>query len=397
MAIGPLRRRSSSRQRHRVLGALLLGCTAAAHAPAQGITYVVDEAMGPGAGFADIPEAIAQAAHGDRILVRRGSYSGFALHKGVAILGEDGATVVRPATSFVWVDINAPKGRTAAVHNLAFPVDKNAPSSLVVAHSEGRVLLERLRSSTLFVYGRNAQQVWMSHCDIGGIDLDKVHASLVRCGFNRTDIKLERFHACRFADSEVLLAGCDVVGYPFWGLAQPAIQASDGTRLTITGDGSESLRPCACQSSGKRVDVFVTQEDSIVVDPRVTAVFAMINGTPAVSRRPVPFLETRGAPLGGTVAVSLQAARGDAWYLAIGLPGEVVPVPDLGGAIWLDLGSAVLVAGGVVDASGVAHLAARVPVDTSLFGLTLVWQGIAGSPSGGMWLSNPSAYVHGAD
>jgi hypothetical protein len=392
------RHRSSPRPLHRALGALLLGCALAVHAPAQGAIHIVDEAMGPGAAFADIPAAIAKAVHGDRILVRRGSYSGFTLRKGLAILGEDGATVVRPAGPLAWVEISlVPKGRTAAVHNLAFPVDKVRAPLLVAYSSPGRVVLERLNSSTLFVLGYDVHQLWMSHCDVGGVDLNQVDATLVRCGLNRADLKLEFAHSCKLANSEVILAGCDIVSYPVWGLQQPAISIGAGTRLTITGDGSEVLRRCTCLPSNDQYEVFVTASDTVVVDPRIAARFGMLNGTPAVSRRPVPFLEARGAPLGGDVAVSLHATTGDAWQLAIGFPGEAVPFPSLGGAIWLDLGAAVLVAGGTIDASGTARLSARVPVDASLFGLALMWQGLAGSPSGGTWLSNPSAYVHGVD
>jgi len=379
--------------------ALVFGLSCVASAVGQGRVYVVDEDMGPGADYPDIPAAVAKAVDGDRIVVRKGSYSGFVLGRAVTILGQDGATIARKGSGALgWLDIHSiAPGRKAVLQNLTFPVDPGAPSFLIMHHCHGRVILERLRSGTLFVWCWSMQQVHLSHCNIAGITGTGVRATLLHCNLNQADMKLDRQDSCRFAESsEVVLAGCNVTGFPFFGVAQPAIALQGGSRLTITGDGSEKIQPCSCNSRPGLVDVLAaTTNDVIVADPRIKATFGTLSGKPNVVRRTVPYLDAKGAPLGGTVNVALRAGNGDTYYLAIGLPGGGVPMPALGGTVWLDLRTAVLVGGGVLDASGVVRLSVPVPNDVALFGLGLVWQGVAGSTVSGPWLSNAAAYVHG--
>lgn len=69
---------------------------------AQGKVWIVDQGLGPGFDTASLPTAVTNAANGDTILVRSGSYSGFALlGKGFAVIAEVGATVtVQPPVNF---------------------------------------------------------------------------------------------------------------------------------------------------------------------------------------------------------------------------------------------------------------------------------------------------------
>ncbi len=60
-------------------------------------TWIVDASGGSGASFTDIPPAIAAASPGDVLLVQPGSYSGFVLDKGLAILGYGNVVVAGPA------------------------------------------------------------------------------------------------------------------------------------------------------------------------------------------------------------------------------------------------------------------------------------------------------------
>jgi hypothetical protein len=50
-------------------------------------TWIVDAASGPGHDFTDLPPALAAATHGDRIVLRAGSYNGATTDRGVTILG----------------------------------------------------------------------------------------------------------------------------------------------------------------------------------------------------------------------------------------------------------------------------------------------------------------------
>ncbi len=62
---------------------------------AQGVVHVVDDDGGPGVDFSDLPAAVAGAGDGDTLLVRDGSYSGFALTaKGLTIVADSAAPPV---------------------------------------------------------------------------------------------------------------------------------------------------------------------------------------------------------------------------------------------------------------------------------------------------------------
>lgn len=75
------------------LSALLL-CAA----PASATTWIVDDDGGAGVDFTTIGAAVAVAAPGDVILVRPGSYGGFALASGVQVLGAAGVVVTGNVT-----------------------------------------------------------------------------------------------------------------------------------------------------------------------------------------------------------------------------------------------------------------------------------------------------------
>lgn len=62
-------------------------------APVAASTWIVDDLPGPGVDFTTIADAEAASVAGDVILVRPGSYAGFTVDIGVAILGDPGASI----------------------------------------------------------------------------------------------------------------------------------------------------------------------------------------------------------------------------------------------------------------------------------------------------------------
>lgn len=77
---------------HSPLLALALSLTAP---PAAADVFIVDDDPGPGVDFADIQPAVDDAADGDVILVKDGSYDAFEIvAKSLVVLGEEGASVV---------------------------------------------------------------------------------------------------------------------------------------------------------------------------------------------------------------------------------------------------------------------------------------------------------------
>lgn len=75
---------------------LLLGSLLALSSVSSADVFIVDASGGVGADFTDLPEAVAAPAvvDGDRLLVKNGSYSGFATNKGLSIVESGGAADV---------------------------------------------------------------------------------------------------------------------------------------------------------------------------------------------------------------------------------------------------------------------------------------------------------------
>ena len=111
---------------------LLVALFLAAPSLCQGRIYVVDAANGPGTHFRNIRAALVKAIDGDRILVRKGTYTGFVVTRGVAIIGSPGVVItgicphcsveVRGVAAGRDVSISsmrcvADRKRTSAMHN----------------------------------------------------------------------------------------------------------------------------------------------------------------------------------------------------------------------------------------------------------------------------------------
>jgi len=97
-------------------------------------TYVVDHHGG--GQFTDIPPAIAAAQPGDVLLVMQGTYSGFTLDKGLAILGYGHPPITGTASIVV-----LPSSQTALLLNVS-------PPNLIVVDCKGPVIAQELHSPT---------------------------------------------------------------------------------------------------------------------------------------------------------------------------------------------------------------------------------------------------------
>lgn len=98
-----------------LLRPLLMSSLLGASAASQGTLWVVDDDAGPGVDFADLGSATAAAQDGDAILVRAGTYAGFATidAKSLVVIAEPGALLNNLPGDVV------PVGPTLAVANLA--------------------------------------------------------------------------------------------------------------------------------------------------------------------------------------------------------------------------------------------------------------------------------------
>ena len=357
----------------------------------QGKIYIVDQANGPGTHFRYISAAVARAVAGDRINVRKGTYSGFDVWRGgISIIGSPGVVIKRscPNCSGNVIRIyNLPRGQTFRMTNVDCQVNFEVrfgfgPIGTVVLDSVstpypiGFVDCERVfltRCTTPNVYLANSPAVISDSRGLGGLTADKA--------------------------SKVVLVNTPIKGSPgywVWGKFYPApspIYVGARSSLTITGNTGTLIQ------GGATTNPVIAGSGSLVWDPRVQLKNFDTNGaatasTIKVARRTVPYLDARGAPLGGTVNVTMRAGANHPFLLAVGLPG-LTSLPGLGGWAWLDLKTAILVSTGNLDGKGEYSWSTPVPMDNVLLGLTLVWQGTAGPTVGTQVLSNPSAYTHG--
>src|SRR5262249_11991463 len=131
-------------------------------------SFVVDAANGPGTNFTDLPQALAQAQHGDVYIVRPGFYSPCSTDKGVSLLGL-GATI-SGSTAPALVVQNLPAGRTFAMR--AFAVNTVGATSAIALHSNaGKVILEEAAIGNgvgISIDISNCRLVAISHATLSG-------------------------------------------------------------------------------------------------------------------------------------------------------------------------------------------------------------------------------------
>ncbi|MCA8953853.1 MAG: hypothetical protein KDE27_30355, partial [Planctomycetes bacterium] len=117
-----------------VLATALLASAAVAQ------TFVVDAGNGPGTNFTSIAAAVATVPEGATLLVRSGSYAGFAVTRGVTILGDSGVAITGP------VQVTATTAlQPVTLRNLQWSAFVNNQPPLELDSCQGAVLLESLQ------------------------------------------------------------------------------------------------------------------------------------------------------------------------------------------------------------------------------------------------------------
>lgn len=106
--------------------------------PAAASTWIVDDNGGVGVNFTDLPPAIAAAQPGDVLLVRAGTYSGFACTKPLRILGEPGVLCTGIST---WSGTTA--GSVSVLTDFVFATT----GLLTVTNCQGAVLVQRFQGA----------------------------------------------------------------------------------------------------------------------------------------------------------------------------------------------------------------------------------------------------------
>lgn len=374
----------------------LVAIAAAAVAPAQGRTWIVDQNGGPGTHFTDLPPAVAAAADGDTLVIRSGTYSPFATGKALTLLGQ-GGVVVRDQLQFppaVVAVSGLPQDRSFVLKNLRIEVLATS-TILSLVNNAGRVHLEDVEaiapsipptsivacsvhrcSEVTFVNGRltgfpalfsSESLLTIAGTEIAGMD----NCGSIRCVHVGLGMWLQ--------DSIALLSRASVrggSGNPFNPLAlpRPAIRMVRSGVLA-TGDATTSITAGALGGAGP-VPAIDTDAGVLHLDTKIVVRGSQggpdVAGTALVVRRRIVSLTGAGGPPGGKVKVEIVSPTGDLYQLAASVPADPLVHPS--GFVFLDLRHLVLVATGVQGPGERFATEIQVPPDPTLRGAAVAFQ-----------------------
>jgi len=390
---------------------LLAAAIALAAAPgvAQGRTWIVDGSNGAGTNFTDLPPAVNAAANGDQILVRAGSYTPASTGKALTILGQPGASF----GNGMFEVTGLPAGRDFVL--AGFFTSSIVKPQVRVRDCAGRVLLDRVRLQPFSGQITFGPAVQVENCAL---------VTIAQC-------EATAHPALRASNSTVHVVATDLTG----GDAQltftlsPSFPAADvvGGRLELTscrlqgGDGfvgSQVAPPSpGLITSGTAVRLARTTfglvaagtgtvfsapavrgtGGSLRVDPGVTLTpyrgANAIEGTITVQTAALAAIQVLGAPPGGTVFGELAAQPGDLAAVFTGPPGDLLPLPGLGGELGISPAVLLHVFTAAVGTTGKINWTVPVPSDPSLRGSIWVWQSLSGHPTRGFAISNRACYT----
>jgi hypothetical protein len=167
---------------------LAVTCLLASRADAQR-TWIVDASGGAGHHFTDLPPALAAANHGDKIIVRPGSYRGATTDRGVTVVGENARLTLTLPASPLRVS-GLPRGRTFVLSG--FAVDSGM---LALVDNAGRVHLDRVDARGVNV----ARVVGAAVVVVGGAAV-----TATQCRFTLGPVRVTR--------SSITFTDCDLTG-----------------------------------------------------------------------------------------------------------------------------------------------------------------------------------------
>ena len=101
-----------------------------------------------------------------------------------------------------------------------------------------------------------------------------------------------------------------------------------------------------------------------------------------------------GGPIGGSGSVDIYSEDQDLFVLFAGVPGDIVPVPQFNGQMWVNLAATIQITSGTLGPSARFTLPYSVPNETRFVGITLGWSAAAG-PLTSLSFAPPTFSVHG--
>ena len=388
---------------------------ATAIAPAQRQTIVVDSQNRPGTDFTQLPAAIDAAVDGDVVRVRDGEYAGFQTSKGIAVLGDPGASVVTPS-AFLGDIIriaNVPSGQKFVLEGLdvSAATTTGAVRGIVIEDCAGQVHVERAVIDSSLGFTKTGLAVIRSHVTLtGGVIVGYPGIWVFEGTLLAVDVEARGTDFFTIAvgandgvvatESHVVLSRCTLRGGTGGGalnLITPGAGLHlDRSTALVTGDDSSSIR-AGRDPLQRLANAIAGSGGSLTLHPNV--VLSSTGGAASIDTRlrpviaRVPALLASAAPLGGNATAEVFGEVSDSAFLFFGLPSAPQTLPGLGD-LWLDPnGPIITVASGVLGTSQRLTTGFQVPNAPALAGRRFLWQGASVQTSGVGQLSNAAVIV----
>ncbi len=372
--------------------------------------FVVDRANRPGATHTTISAAIAAAAPGDRIVVRRDGtapYRGFTLNKGLVIRGNYGEF-----PEVEWASIRAvPAGQSVRLERMI--VRSQAASIVEVVGCAGTVILRQVFAASGAVAGGSAPAMRIERSalvihDLGGLSSNRAEPCVVVSstamfrGVQMSGATLSAVGGLQGApglvatSSRIVLHDCRITGgagvpaspNPFGGcysngsngsnavVAQTSdVLLTGGTQLT-GGPGGSGSGGCPSGARG-----LALSGSSFRIDPSVRLLGATAGAMTSIALQPALGNLPVVVDAGTSTSVDLTAAGPGVWGLFVDLePGHL----ELAGVdVPFQLGpSALPILYGALPAAGATSIPLGVPVDPALIERVLWFQaGVVRAPA----------------
>ena len=376
---------------------LALGTAASAQ------TFLVDAANGPGTNFVDLPAAVAAVPDAAVLLVRAGTYSGFAVTgKGFTILADPNVEIDGSCNVSATAPTQAVTLRGLTWNQLSAPP---YPDLLALTDCAGPVLVEACTLPANYGCG-SFQCVSLRATRCAALVLrDSVFQGQIGLGDSRTAIEsisavgeswlgastlgVNGRAAILVGQGSLTIAGNSTIqggdGYITGGMSAyfpgAAIEtyAADlrflGGAATVGSSAPMNLYfPALMVSASARIAPRVT----------ITDLQGVRHGSDVM-----PQLTGSGAAIGGTLGATVETEVGDLAILVVGLPGAPTLVPGFLDPFWLDPVAHVFVAVGTQQTTAPIAGTVAVPNFAGFRGLRFHWQAACLGSATGLQATNP--------
>ncbi len=351
-------------------------------------TWVVDASNGPGTNFTDLPAAFAAVADGDRVIVRKGTYTPGRLDKAIRLVAETGAVVTISRTDFLVTGIAA--GKTCVIHGLRFQAAFLARGKVYVQDNDGLIVFANIRvelftaSNGLYVHRTKAMTLTDSIVQ-PQLTVEEAELSAARCAFGpfaNGAVRMGIFgYKCTLD-----LAQCIVLGFNGGGHA-PSLPAMRVGLSSVVIRGTKDSQYLGGTYNGQAASPSIDGggNSTLVVDPAV-----VLSPPPtkmlSITKKRLPALYARGGKLGGTLDLEILSPVSHPYVIAVAMPTLPFDLPF--GRQWLDIPTEIFLAFGVQGSGEYMRHSYSIPNNPVFRGLALGFQALSGAGAAAA-LTNP--------